>query len=72
MENWLIMHAAALECGLKLGEWELGGNGESSWRVELVKGNAGELHAPEPTVIESVIKRWRAELLEVALQNCMH
>ena len=27
--------------------------------------------APEPTVIKSVIKRWRAELLEVVLQNCM-
>ena len=26
--------------------------------------------APEPTVIKSVIKHWRAELLEVALQNC--
>ena len=25
---------------------------------------------PEPTVIESVIKHWRAELLEVALRNC--
>ena len=41
-----------------------------SWRVELVKGNAGELRAIEPTVIELVIKRWRAELLEVVLQNC--
>ena len=38
-----------------------------SWRVELVKGNAGELHVLEPTVTELVIKRWRAELLEVAL-----
>ena len=37
-----------------------------SWRVELVKGNAGELRVLEPTVIELVIKRWRAELLEVA------
>ena len=27
--------------------------------------------ALEPTVIESVIKCWRAELLEVVLQNCM-
>ena len=33
-----------------------------NWRVELVKGNAGELHVPEPTVIEWVIKCWRAEL----------
>ena len=42
---------------------------ELSWRVELVKGNAGELRALEPTVTESVIKRWRAELLEVALED---
>ena len=39
--------------------------------VKLVNGNAGELRALEPTVTESVIKRWRAELLEVALQNCL-
>ena len=43
-----------------------------SWRVELVRGNAGELHAPESTVTESVIKCWRAEFLKVALQNCVH
>ena len=41
-----------------------------SWRVELVKGNSGELRALEPTLTELVTKRWRAELLEVALQNC--
>ena len=38
-----------------------------SWRVELVKGNAGALRALEPTVIELVTKCWRAELLDDVL-----
>ena len=43
------MHAVALECGLKLGEQTPWASGDEvvmeSWRVELVKGNAGELRA---------------------------
>ena len=52
-----------------LSHWNVASGNEvvmDSWRVELVKGNAGELRALEPTVIELVIKHWRAELLEVA------
>ena len=49
LENWLIVHAVALECGSKLGEQTPWANGNEvvmeSWRVELVKGNAGELRA---------------------------
>ena len=64
------MHAVVLECGLKLGEQILWASENEvvmeSWRVELVKGNAGEFRARwfalEPTIIESVIKCWRAEL----------
>ena len=42
------MHAVALECGLKLEEQTPWASGNEmvmeSWRVELVKENAGELH----------------------------
>ena len=46
-----------------LSHWNVATGNEvvmDSWRVELVKGNAGELHVLKPTVIELVVKRWRA------------